>query len=407
MVARHFTLRSTRVQAKAREAAGIPASECAKPLPRTQKTIWGDLEFVDVRDLFLEWAQDELQTPVTCNICCIALTQQLQTEKKIVVLFPSQDAPSLKFTPYIMAIESAVPLDEGDGTVESAMETPNATIDDFFPTQSGRNQRMRMRANLFLLWVSIVNLGSSILLASGMWHNILWQQLVGGACWISAFVSTSGPGIPWEAREASPLRQLIVVVKMGVLLLGSAFINVLFAVLAVRMGDPGSGYYWWVALVLLCLQFFAGLQITRVGTRSWWIWFVAMAVYSFGLSSFHVGYYGLCFLVASRLHNGFAWVFLIVSCIPMTFILQDWFFPQFISDKQVEWQDHIHVYQSTGIGRFQYIIRPDCGFVPTTRLLKFNPYAITTESAAALDSDDNERAKMRVRNLFLDLASDL
>ena len=243
-------------------------------------------------------------------------------------------------------------------------------------------------ANFYLLLFIVANFGSAYLLLSGLTYDIVWQQLVGGTCFISSLVSYGGPGLPWEERKATTttLRLLTVWLRIGVLVAGSTFINVLFAFLAFRVGDSGSYYWWCVALVLLCLQFFAGRKIMHVGTRSWWVWSVAMAVYSFGQSAQCVGVFGLCGFVTSKLPTGgFAEAFVFISgfiCVPMLFTMlasSDLQSRMTREDKQVLWQDHIHVYQ--GYGRFQYIICPDsCGVVPTTELPEVNPYAISDES---------------------------
>ena len=131
-------------------------------------------------------------------------------------------------------------------------------------------------------------------------YNIAWQQLVGGTCLISSVIVLNGPGIPWEERKSTTttsttrLRLVVVWLKMGVIVAGSTFINVLFAFIVFwTLVVDSSGSSYCVALLLVCLQILVGRKITRVATRSWWVWYIAMAVYSFGQSAQFVGVFGL------------------------------------------------------------------------------------------------------------------
>jgi hypothetical protein len=243
-------------------------------------------------------------------------------------------------------------------------------------------------------------------------HNIVWQQLMGGTCLISSLIVYNGPGIPWEERKsttkttpATRLRLIVVWLKMGVVVAGSTFINVLFAFLVFWRGVvDSSGSSYCVALLLVCVQILVSRQITRVATRSWWVWCIAMAVYSFGQSASLVGLFGLCGFIAFKLPTAsYALAFMAISGItwvPMCMIMLVWSDSSDIrNDEQVMWQGRIHVYQASG--RFRYIIRPDFGVVPTEILPEVDPYDVSSSKETEQRSSERAAMMTRSRNGFL------
>ena len=200
----------------------------------------------------------------------------------------------------------------------------------------------------------------------------MWKQLVGGTCTLAVIVSMVGPTLRaplWVARTR-PLHHLTTRVKTGVLVAGSAFINVLAVFLVFRVGDLGSGSYycWCVVLALLCLQFFAGMHI--IGANHWWVRSVAVAAYTFGISALFGAFGGLLLLVASsiisRLNETMVSFGVYLSSLGASFhILIDtmlkWCYPttQVQSGKSIWRQEqeeacHYHKVYEGGFGNFRY-----------------------------------------------------
>jgi hypothetical protein len=312
------------------------------------------------------------------------------------------------------SVETAVPFGDGETSVTTNERTSSPILEQQQQQQENESQwrRKELMAYLYPLLLYVGIFGSLCPLSYGVMHNIVWQQLMGGTCLISSLIVYNGPGIPWEECKSTTkttpttrLRLIVVWLKMGVVVAGSTFINVLFAFLVFWRGVVDcSGSSYCVALLLVCVQMLVSRQITRVATRSWWVWCIAMAVYSFGQSASLVG---LCGFIAFKLPTAsYALAFMAISGItwvPMCMIMLVWSDASDIrNDEQVMWQGRIHVYQ--GNGRFRYIIHPDSGVIPAAILPEVNPYYISSsESTQRL----RERAAIMTAAMSTRLRNDL
>jgi hypothetical protein len=312
------------------------------------------------------------------------------------------------------SVETAVPFGDGNTSVRTVERTSSPILEQQQEENVSHSRRKELTAHLPFLLFYVLNLGWGYLLSYGVMHNIVWQQLMGGTCFISSLISYNGPGIPWEERKSTTnipttttttLRLIVVWLKMGAIVAGITFINVLFALLVFWTGVvDSSGSFYCVALLLVCLQMLVGRQITRVARHSWLVWCIAMAVYSFGQSALFVGLCGLCGFIAFKLPTAtYAMAFMAISAVtwvPMFMIMLAWSDSSDIwNDEQVMWQGRIHVYQ--GKGRFRYIIHPDAGVLPAAILPEVNPYEISSCSESTLRSREQAAMMTRIRNDFL------
>jgi hypothetical protein len=276
-------------------------------------------------------------------------------------------------------IETAVSLGENDGNVATASTTSDARkfSHDIYVKRSHK----KLLRNIFLVTIRACIVGGIfsglwLLLGIGARDQIVWKQLVGGggsmSLWVGFFVPNDYDDennyLPWILRldrpcRAGKLHRPGMLVIKGVMVLVSVFINTSFVALAFQMGYHGSGY-WWVTLLLLCLQFFVGMRITA-GPSHWWVRTVAMAFYIFGVSAILAGCWGLCFLVSSSLLlwmgryevSGALYLSIIVHYVAVSYVhmmLLRYAFQKLKLDEQEELREH-HVCRRNVFGDFRYI----------------------------------------------------